>query len=50
MYGRALKSVLDKLIGPNGVLGPDLEARTHWVFGPGHVYRARGGKGPEATP
>ena len=50
VYGpQPLQSVLDKLIGPDGVFGPDLEARTHWDSSL-HVYRARGGKEPRRRP
>jgi ribonuclease Z len=50
VYGpKPLRSVLEKLIGREGVFGPDLEARTHWDSSL-HVYRARGGKDPRRRP
>src|SRR5262249_8346605 len=50
VYGpKPLRAVIDKLIGPDGVFGPDLEARTHWDSSL-HVYRMRGGKEPRLRP
>jgi ribonuclease Z len=50
VYGpKPLRSMLDKLIGAEGVFAPDLEARTHWDSSL-HVYRARGGKDPRQGP
>jgi ribonuclease BN (tRNA processing enzyme) len=44
-----LKDLVEKLIGRDGVFGPDIEARTNWDASL-HVYRARGGKEPRLPP
>ena len=50
VYGPTpIKDLVEKLIGPNGVFGPDIEARTNWDASL-HVYRARGGKEPRLGP
>jgi ribonuclease Z len=50
VYGpKPLRTVMDRLIGPDGAFSPDLEARTHWDSSL-HVYRARGGQGPRRRP
>ena len=50
VYGpKPIKRLVDRLIGPDGVFGPDLEARTTWDASL-HVYRARGGKEPRLKP
>ena len=50
VYGPSpIKALIEKLIGPDGVLGPDIEARTKWDASL-HVYRARGGKEPRLPP
>jgi ribonuclease Z len=40
---------VERLIGPDGVFGPDLAARTQWDSSL-HVYRARGGSDPRMLP
>jgi ribonuclease Z len=50
VYGpKPIKSLIDKLIGPDGVFGPDIEARMNWDASL-HVYRARGGAEPRLPP
>ncbi|MGH6815244.1 MAG: MBL fold metallo-hydrolase [Hyphomicrobiaceae bacterium] len=50
VYGpKPIKDLVEKLIGPEGVFRPDIEARTHWDASL-HVYRARGGKDPRRPP
>lgn len=50
VYGpRPIKDLTDKLIGPEGVFGPDIEARTKWEASL-YVYHARGGKDPRLPP
>jgi ribonuclease Z len=44
-----IRDLVDKLIGPHGVFGPDIEARTKWDASL-HVYRARGGQEPRRPP
>lgn len=46
---KPIKRLVDGLIGPEGVFGPDLKARTNWDSSL-HVYRARGGKEPRLPP
>jgi len=50
VYGpKPIKDLVEKLIGPEGVFGPDVAARTNWDASL-HVYRARGGKEPRPPP
>ena len=50
VYGpRPIRDLIEKLIGPAGVFGPDIEARTKWDASL-HVYRARGGAEPRPRP
>jgi ribonuclease BN (tRNA processing enzyme) len=44
-----IKDLVEKLIGPEGVFGPDIEARVKWDASL-HVYRNRGGKEPRLPP
>ena len=44
-----IRRMIDRLIGADGVFGPDLEARVAWDASL-HVYRARGGKEPRLKP
>jgi ribonuclease Z len=44
-----IKSLVEKLIGHEGVFGPDIEARTTWDASL-HVYRNRGGQEPRLPP
>ena len=44
-----IKRLVERLIGPDGVFGPDIEARTKWDASL-HVYRARGGREPRRPP
>ncbi len=46
---KPIKRLVEGLIGPDGVFGPDLTARTNWDSSL-HVYRARGGKDPRLPP
>src|SRR5262245_37471114 len=46
---KPIRNVIEKLIGPDGVFGPDITARTHWDASL-HVYRARGGTEPRRPP
>ena len=50
VYGpRPIKRLVERLIGPDGVFGPDIEARTKWDASL-YVYRARGGREPRLPP
>jgi ribonuclease Z len=50
VYGpKPIKSLVEKLIGPDGVFGPDIDARTNWEASL-YVYRNRGGKEPRQGP
>ena len=50
VYGpRPIKRMVERLIGPDGAFGPDLEARTTWDASL-YVYRARGGREPRLGP
>lgn len=50
VYGpKPIKTLVDRLIGPEGVFDPDLDARTNWDASL-HVYRARGGVEPRRRP
>lgn len=50
VYGpKPIASLVEKLIGPEGVFGPDIDARTGWDASL-HVYRARGGREPRRPP
>jgi len=44
-----LKSMMEKLFGPDGAFGPDINARINWDASL-HVYRARGGVEPRQWP
>jgi ribonuclease BN (tRNA processing enzyme) len=44
-----IRRLVERLIGPDGVFGPDIEARTKWDASL-HVYRARGGQEPRRPP
>jgi ribonuclease Z len=44
-----IKNLVDKLIGRDGVFGPDIEARMNWDASL-HVYRNRGGQEPRRPP
>jgi ribonuclease BN (tRNA processing enzyme) len=44
-----IRNAIDKLIGPQGVFGPDIEARMKWDASL-HVYRARGRREPRLPP
>jgi ribonuclease Z len=50
VYGpRPIKNSIEKLIGPEGVFGPDIAARMKWDASL-HVYRARGRQEPRLPP
>lgn len=50
VYGPSpIRRSIDRLIGPDGAFGPDLEARTNWDSSL-HVFRNRGGKEPRLRP
>jgi ribonuclease Z len=44
-----IRNSIEKLIGPDGVFGPDIEARMKWDASL-HVYRARGRQEPRLRP
>jgi ribonuclease BN (tRNA processing enzyme) len=44
-----ITALIERLVGPDGVFGPDIAARTQWG-GSLHVYRARGGVEPRLPP
>lgn len=50
VYGpQPIKKLIERLIGEDGVFGPDIEARTQWDASL-HVYRNRGGQEPRQPP
>ncbi|MET0849527.1 MAG: MBL fold metallo-hydrolase [Candidatus Rokuibacteriota bacterium] len=50
VYGpRPIRRLVDRLIGPDGAFGPDIEARTKWDASL-YVYRNRGGVEPRRPP
>jgi len=50
VYGpKPIKRLVDRLIGPDGAFGPDIEARVSWEASL-YVYRNRGGKDPRQGP
>lgn len=50
VYGpKPIKRLVERLIGPDGAFGPDIEARINWEASL-YVYRNRGGKDPRKGP